>query len=111
MLLDCIHYLKKKHESWGFIYTVYIYFVVVGNPLFLSYQFGVAPVVQYKVFWFEVSVNDSFGMQVGEGLHHTSRVEPGGWILKWTPGKTGQQSSAVIFVVSNTCSGSVFSRR
>ena len=47
-------------------------------PLLISYQFGIAPVVQYKVLWFEVSVDDAFGMQVGKGLHHTSRVKPGG---------------------------------
>lgn len=46
--------------------------------LLMSYQFGIAPVVQYKVLWFEVSVDDSFGMQVGEGLHHASCVKPGG---------------------------------
>lgn len=44
----------------------------------MSYQFGIAPVVQYKVLWFEVSVDDSFGMQVSEGLHHTRCVKPGG---------------------------------
>lgn len=49
-----------------------------GKPFLVSYQFGIAPVVQYKVLWFEVSIDDSFGMQVGEGFHHTSCVEPGG---------------------------------
>lgn len=49
-----------------------------------SYQFSVAPVIQYKVLWFEVSVDDAFGMQVGEGLHHTSCIKPGGRVLEWT---------------------------
>ena len=53
-----------------------------ANPLLISYQFGIAPVVQYKVLWFEVSVDDSFGMQVGEGLYHTRCVKPGGRVLK-----------------------------
>lgn len=49
-----------------------------GNPSTLSHQFGISSVVQNKVLWFEVSVDDSFGMQVGKGLHHTRRVKPGG---------------------------------
>lgn len=43
----------------------------------LNYQFSIAPVVQYKVLRFEVSVDDSFGMQVGKGFHHTGCVKPG----------------------------------
>lgn len=84
--------------------TQKMWFMTFFVPLLLSYQFGIAPVVQYEVLWFEVSVNDSFGMQVGEGLHHTSCVKPGSWVLKWTPGNTGgQQSWTVIFVASNNC--------
>ena len=64
-----------------------------GKPFLVSYQFGIAPVVQYKVLWFEVSIDDSFGMQVGEGFHHTSCVEPGGWVLKWAPGNTAGRRS------------------
>lgn len=45
--------------------------------LLLNYQFSIAPVVQYKVLWFEVSVDDSFGMQVGKCFHHTGCVKPG----------------------------------
>lgn len=55
-------------------------------PRLPSHQFGVAPAVQYKVLWFEVSVDDAFGMQVGEGLHHTRRVESGRRVVKRTPG-------------------------
>lgn len=41
-----------------------------------SHQFGITSVVQYQVLRFEVSVYDSFGMQVSERLHHTRRVKP-----------------------------------
>lgn len=43
----------------------------------LNYQFSIAPLVQYKVLRFEVSVDDSFGMQVGKGFYHTGCVKPG----------------------------------
>lgn len=58
--------------------------------LLSNYQFSIAPVVQYKVLWFEVSVDDSFGMQVGEGLHHTSCVKPGRGVLKGTPAESNR---------------------
>lgn len=73
----------------------------LGGSVLISYQFGVAPVVQYKVLRFEVSVDYSFGMQVGESLYHTSCVKPGGWVLKWTPGNTGQQSLTVNKVIKD----------
>lgn len=50
-----------------------------------NYQLGVSPAVQYEVFRFQVSVNDAFGVQVGERFDHTGRVEPGGRIFKRTP--------------------------
>ena len=50
-----------------------------------NYQFSIAPVVQYKILRFKVSVDDSFGMQVGKGFHHTGCVKPGCWVLKGTP--------------------------
>lgn len=47
-------------------------------------QFGVASVIQDEIFWLEVPVNDSFGMQIGEGFHHTRGVESGRRIFKRT---------------------------
>lgn len=49
-----------------------------GDYLLISHQFGITPVVQYKVLWFQVSVDDTFGMQISKGLHHTSCVKSGG---------------------------------
>lgn len=46
--------------------------------MLISYQFGIAPVVQYKVLWLKVSVDNAFGMQVSESLHYTGCVKPGG---------------------------------
>lgn len=41
--------------------------------------------VQYKVLWFQVSVDNAFGMQVSKSLHHTSCVKPGCGVFKRTP--------------------------
>lgn len=41
--------------------------------------------VQDEVLRFQVSVDDAFGVQVGEGFHHTASVEPGGGVFKRTP--------------------------
>ena len=60
----------------------------------VSYQLGVAPVVQYEVLRFQVSINDAFGMQIGEGLHHARRVEPGGGVLERAP--AGETRSKVV---------------
>lgn len=51
---------------------------MVGDYILISYQFGITPVVQYKVFWFQVSVDDTFGMQISKGLHHAGCIKPGG---------------------------------
>lgn len=97
-VICCYHSFTENMIQTGFF--------VGWWSLLLSYQFSIAPVVQYKVLWFEVSVNDSFGMQVGKGLHHTCCVKSGSWVLKWTPGNTGGQNSwSVICLVTNNCSG------
>lgn len=51
-------------------------------PCLISYQFGITPVVQYKVLWFKVSVDNAFGMQVSKSLNYTGCVKPGGRVLK-----------------------------
>lgn len=50
-----------------------------------THQFGVSVAVQDEVLWFQVSVDDAFGVQVGKGFHHTAGVEPGGGVFKRTP--------------------------
>lgn len=50
--------------------------------MLMSYQFGITPVVQYKVLWFKVSVDNAFGMQVSKSLNYTGCVKPGGRVLK-----------------------------
>ena len=52
------------------------------------YQLGVSPAVQDEVLGLQVSVDDAFRVQVGEGLHHACCVEPGSDILKRPPGCT-----------------------
>lgn len=47
-------------------------------------QLGVASVIQDEIFWLEVPVNDSFGMQIGKGFHHACCVKSGRRIFKWT---------------------------
>lgn len=47
-------------------------------------QLGVASVIQDEIFWFEVPVNDSFGMQIGKRFHHACCVKSGRRIFKWT---------------------------
>lgn len=39
------------------------------------HQLGVASVIQDEVLWLEISVNDPFGMQISESLHHAGCVK------------------------------------
>lgn len=41
--------------------------------------------IEDEVLWFQVSVDNSFGVQVGEGFHNTASVEPCGRVFKRTP--------------------------
>jgi len=45
--------------------------------------------IQEQVLWLQVSVDDAFGMQIGERLHHARRVEPRGGVLERTPAEEG----------------------
>lgn len=67
-----------------------------GDYLLISYQFGITPVVQYKVLWFQVSVDDTFGMQISKGLHHAGCVKSGGWVFERSPGNTAGQPSGTV---------------
>lgn len=55
-----------------------------------THQLGVSTVVQYEVLRLQVSVYDAFGMQVGEGFHHTAGVEAGGGVLERAPETQGE---------------------
>lgn len=54
-----------------------------------THQLGVSTVVQYEVLRLQVSVYDAFGVQVGEGFHHTAGVEAGGGVLERAPETQG----------------------
>lgn len=42
-----------------------------------THQFGITSMIQNEVFWFEVPINDPFGMQIGKSFDHTCCVKPG----------------------------------
>ena len=67
------------------------------------HQLGVSPVVQYEVLWFEVSVDDAFGMQVSKGLHHAGCIEPCGRVLKGTPGGRRENTVKTVCVREGVC--------
>lgn len=42
-----------------------------------THQFGITSMIQNEVFWLEVPINDSFGMQIGKSFNYTRRVKSG----------------------------------
>lgn len=56
-----------------------------SSGLICLYQLGVASVVQYDVLRFEVSVDDSSGVQEGQRFDDAASVEPSGAVVKRPP--------------------------
>lgn len=80
-------YKKVKEKFYSSFYFQHLIHAVYTSESNIGvYQFGVAPVVQYKVFWFEVSVNNAFGMQISESFHYTCCVKSCSRIFKGTSG-------------------------
>lgn len=76
-----------QHPPFWHYLSTYVWLFVKNGPKggVSAYQLGVSPAVQNEVFGFQVSVNDAFGVQVGERFDHAARVEPGGGIFEGAP--------------------------
>lgn len=60
------------------------------------YQLGVTSVVQDDVLRFEVSVDDSSGVQEGQSLDDAAGVEPGGAVIKRAPGRPTEGRTGLV---------------
>lgn len=69
----------------------------------MPHQLSVSSVVQYQVLWFEVSVDDAFGMQISEGLRHTRRVESSSGVLERTPESNMPHREKKHFLMNGNC--------
>lgn len=74
-----------QHPPFWRYSSTYVWLFVKNKGGASAYQLGVSSAVQNEVFGFQVSVNDAFGVQVGERFDHAARVEPGGGIFKGAP--------------------------
>lgn len=69
--------LVVQYQKTRMVSFIHLFIYLAKPDMAGTYQFGITSMIQNEVFWLEVPINYSFGMQICKSFDYACRIKPG----------------------------------